>query len=101
MKLPFSKAVNYFPRQLIRRVGYGEIVNRAGEVSYVRVLGIGGYPRFHAYIDETAAQFTINLHLDQKKPVYVGQTAHNGEYDGEVVEREAARIVATITPLLA
>jgi len=35
---------------------------------------------------------TLSLHLDQKKPVYDGATAHAGDYDGPVVEREMARI---------
>lgn len=101
MKIPFPKAAHYWPRQLIRRAGYGEIANRQGEISYVRIFGVGGYPRFHVYIEETETGFTLNLHLDQKKPVYAGQTAHNGEYDGAVVEGEARRISAVIGPLLA
>lgn len=100
MKIILPKAKHHFSRQLIRRAGYGEIVNREGITSYVRILGISGYPRFHAYLEETTDQFTINLHLDQKKPVYTGQTAHNGEYDGDTVEREANRICATLQPLL-
>lgn len=100
MKIQFSKAARYWPRQLIRRAGYGEITNRTGEISYVRIFCVGGYPRFHIYIEENETGFILNLHLDQKKPVYAGQTAHNGEYDGAVVEREAQRISAIITPLL-
>lgn len=100
MKLHFPKSVHYYPRQLIRRAGYGEITNHEGEVSYVRILGVGGYPRWHAYLEETATEFGLNLHLDQKKPVYTGQTAHNGEYEGSVVEQEAARIISIFKPLL-
>ncbi len=100
MKLQFPKPIHYFPRQLIRRAGYGEMTNREGELSYVRVLGVGGYPRWHAYLEETAAGFTVNVHLDQKKPVYAGQTAHNGEYEGAIVEAECARIVHVIKPFL-
>jgi len=33
------------------------------------------------------------LHLDQKKPSYQGQTKHSGEYEGELVEVEKARIL--------
>ena len=33
----------------------------------------------------------FNLHLDQKRPIYKGVTAHSGEYEGEVVEEEAER----------
>lgn len=61
--------------------------------SYVRVLGSGGYPRFHVYIDEAEDRYTLNLHLDQKRPSYGRETAHSGDYDGKVVEDEADRIV--------
>lgn len=100
MKLQFPKPIHYFPRQLIRRAGYGEISNREGETSYVRVMGIGGYPRWHAYLEDIEGGFTLNLHLDQKRAVYEGQTAHSGEYDGDQVIAEAARIVSIFKPLL-
>lgn len=99
MKIPFKKSAHFFTRQLLRRAGYGEIMNREGQVSYARVMGASGYPRFHAYIDEQAEGFTVNLHLDQKKPVYEGQTAHNGEYEGTVVEREGERLAQVIRSL--
>ena len=34
----------------------------------------------------------FNLHLDQKRPIYKGAPAHAGEYDGEIVSKEAERI---------
>jgi len=40
--------------------------------------------------------FQINLHLDQKAPVYKSVSAHAGEYDGPVVEGETARITAMV-----
>jgi len=61
--------------------------------SYVRLLSRTGYPRFHLHIKETGSEYIFNLHLDQKKPSYENQTAHSGEYDGEVVEAEAERIM--------
>lgn len=61
--------------------------------SYVRVLGTGGYPRFHVYIDDLEEKYVINLHLDQKRPSYGQETAHSGDYDGPVIEKEADRIV--------
>lgn len=81
-------------RNLIRRCGYGEIRDfRSGETSYARKLGGGLYPRFHLYINEESADgLVFNLHLDQRQTRYEGQTAHSGEYDGELVENEAARI---------
>jgi hypothetical protein len=36
------------------------------------------------------------LHLDQKKPQYKGTRAHNGEYDGPIVEREITRIAGWV-----
>ncbi len=60
--------------------------------SYVRVLSASGYPRFHIYVEETKDEYILNLHLDQKKPSYGKETAHSGEYEGEVVEEEARRI---------
>ncbi len=78
---------------LMRRCGYGRLVSpRNGQVSYARRLGVGGYPRFHAYVDEMADGFQVNLHLDQKQPSYGKHTAHSGEYDGEVVENEGNRV---------
>lgn len=96
MRLNFSINNSASPRVLIRRCGYGEIVNREGQISYIRVFGPSGYPRFHAYLDKTQDDFSINLHLDQKKPSYGGQTAHSGEYDGKVVEAESNRIAFII-----
>jgi len=60
--------------------------------SFVKVLSGSGYPRFHLYINETGDKYILNLHLDQKKPSYGKETAHSGEYEGEIVEKEAERI---------
>ena len=37
-------------------------------------------------------EIVFDLHLDQKKPSYVGTKAHGGEYDGPTVEKEMSRI---------
>lgn len=92
MKLFFKGELRFPPDYLLRRCGYGKTLNRQGEVSYARVMGISGYPRFHAYVETKDDGLAINLHLDQKKPSYGGHTAHSGEYEGEVVEREGMRI---------
>jgi hypothetical protein len=77
----------------MRRAGYGYLQDRRhGTESFVRRLDRDLYPRFHAYVDDRGDFWQINLHLDQRAPVYKGVTAHAGEYDGEVVEREAERI---------
>lgn len=62
----------------------------ATEYSFVRPRM--GFPRFHIYAQMTGGDLQLNLHLDQKKPVYHGSTAHSGDYDGAAVEGEAARI---------
>ena len=77
---------------LLRDAGYHPEQNRrTGEVSYVRSLG-GEYPRFHIYLEELPDGWNVNLHLDQKRPSYGGSYAHSGEYDGEVVQEETARL---------
>ena len=72
---------------------------KTGELRVYRSLSIGRYPRFHIYclIAKNSKLLTINLHLDQKAPVYQGATAHGGDYEGPVLEKEIERI----RPLLA
>ena len=81
---------------LMRQLGYHPHETereRDGESSFVRRLGSADYPRFHAYVSYgTEQEVIINIHLDQKKPTYKGANAHSGEYDGDLVEREAERI---------
>ncbi len=77
----------------MRDCGYAPIErNAAGELNCVRPLMGRDYPRFHCYVKEDGTNLLLNLHLDQKKPSYAGSSAHSGEYEGEVVETEAARI---------
>ena len=78
----------------VRRVGYSPSYDRQ---SFVRVLSSGGYPRFHLYVDEMDSAWIFKLHLDQKRPSYGNGHAHAGEYSGEVVEQEAARIRPPLT----
>ena len=78
----------------MRRAGYAEFNDpNTGIASYTKRLSGDYYPRFHAYLneDKDLKQF-VNLHLDQKKPSYAGSSAHNAEYDGEVLSREARRL---------
>lgn len=100
MKLIFEKAERANPDFLMRRCGYGKIENRAGQVSYTRLFGRSGYPRFHAYVEPHANGLRVNLHLDQKQPSYGEHTAHSGEYEGPVVEREGERIRVCIQGML-
>lgn len=83
---------NYNLSNLIRQAGYKQIaVTERGELNCVRPLG-ADYPRFHLYIIEKPDIITLNLHLDQKKAVYEGATAHSGDYESETVKGEAQRI---------
>lgn len=80
---------------LMRRAGYAPEGTSGNEERFARSLGgRGRYPRFHAYASEEAGTARISLHLDQKQPSYRGTHAHAGEYDGPLVEQEAARIAA-------
>lgn len=94
MKLILDKNVlGQAPEQLLRQAGYAYLMDhQTGQESYVRRLGRGFYPRFHLYLEEQNGLVIFNLHLDQKQASYAGAHAHNAEYDGDVVEREMARI---------
>ena len=77
----------------MRSAGYFFLEEKTGP-SFVRPMGRNGYPRFHIYMEKNTSkdEIIIKLHLDQKRPVYQGVSAHSGEYDGKVIEAEAARI---------
>ena len=91
--MKFQIITNRSISDVIRTIGYSTTYLQNGEeVSVVRKLGLGDYPRFHLYIKEIKNGFSFNLHLDQKKPSYGGSHAHSGEYDGALVEEEAERI---------
>jgi len=83
---------------LTRKIGY--IFQREDrerkQFSFIRPLERGGYPRFHLYLKIEGEEFVFNLHLDQKRPIYKGTSAHAGEYEGEIVENEAERIKQTL-----
>ncbi len=92
MKIIFEAEKIGDPEKFIRRCGYGLHRTRNGEVSYVKRVHGDWYPRFHIYVLIEKGNIVFNLHLDQRAPVYEGVTAHAGEYDGVVVEKEAERI---------
>ncbi len=96
MKIEILEKLN--GTDVMRRSGYGLINDhRTGLTSFVRTLGSGFYPRYHAYLDPKL----IKLHLDQKQASYEGSNAHSGEYEGEAVEREGERIKAVMEKMLA
>ena len=88
LKGPFKENVY----NLMRKAGYyfqGEDKEKE-ELIFTRPPR--GYPRFHLYLKIEDGNLIFNLHLDQKRPIYKGAPAHAGEYDGEIVSKEAERI---------
>ena len=79
---------------LMRSAGYTFLRHDydKGDMSFAKRIYGADYPRFHAYVKEEQGTVLVNLHLDQKKASYEGSHAHSGEYDGEVVEQEGARL---------
>jgi len=73
---------------LMRKISY--LFQR--ENQFVKPLERSGYPRFHLYIKESKEETLLDLHLDQKRPVYKTAHDHAAEYEGKVVEAEAERI---------
>ncbi len=92
MKIKISKNTKIDPVRVIRKAGYGLIKNRGGEVAFARHFDRAAFPRFHLYLEDEGENWSLNLHLDQRAPIYPGVSAHSGEYDGTVVEKEIDRI---------
>lgn len=82
------------PAQWLRRAAYVLIYDRqSGQESFARRLSRDFYPRFHLYVQEIeGGELFFNLHLDHKKASYEGQSRHSADYEGEIVEQEAARL---------
>jgi len=94
MRFIIAKALDS-PLNVLRRSGYAFLRKdeRTDELSFIKRVGNGDYPRFHIYAkqDEKGAVY-VNLHLDQKKASYEGSTAHSGEYESaenKWLEKEA------------
>ena len=83
---------------LARILGYRILKGIDNEFNFVRPLA-RDYPRFHLYLREEGNKLSLNLHLDQKKPSYQGQTRHSGEYEGELVETEKQRVESVLERL--
>mgnify|MGYP001611096637 CR=1 FL=1 len=100
MKFEFNKKEPFKENiyNLMRKAGYIFLAENkeSKEMNFIRPLVKGGYPRFHIYCKTTNQieneTLFFNLHLDQKRPIYQGTTAHSGDYEGEVVEEEANRV---------
>lgn len=79
----------------LRECGYVPvgINSETKKQEFIRSFSGTGYPRFHIYSKELENRiYALNLHLDQKRPTYQGVSAHSGEYEGPLVEKEVRRI---------
>lgn len=83
-------------RNLMRRLGYGELGKSSGQTSFAKRISGADFPRFHAYVENKDGGIEINLHLDQKGASHEGSHAHSGEYAGPLVEQEMKIIVYNI-----
>jgi len=90
------RKIGYHLRERQRSVEMNEVHRLQGEEKekeeFIFTRPPRGYPRFHIYLKIENKNLIFNLHLDQKKPIYKGATAHSGEYEGELIEKEAERI---------
>ncbi len=84
MKIKIEKEINIL--NFLRHLGYYPEKNNA----FVKRLTSTKFPRFHIYYLEKTN--TLNLHLDQKAPLYSSANDHSGEYDTEIVKKEAEKI---------
>lgn len=94
--MKFSVKKNENILSATRKLGYVSRGVLGEEFSFVRPLKGNNYPRFHLYIKQKKDNIFFNLHLDQKKPSYNGSSAHSGEYEGELVEKEKERIIKVL-----
>jgi len=85
------------PVSILRRVGYA-FQRHAGEneMSFVRPLARGGYPRFHIYAGVKESNLLISIHLDHKKETYGDSTRHHGEYEEDGALKEEVERIKTI-----
>ncbi|MCD6149409.1 hypothetical protein J7J13_01315 [bacterium] len=85
------------PASFLRRAGYIFQRHIGEEMSFIRPLARGGYPRFHIYAYADSGNLIINIHLDQKKETYGDSTRHHGEYEEDgALKKEADRIKTII-----
>lgn len=102
MQITIPNKLNTVLRNALRQCGYFENYDRKSEeTSYIRSLGgRGNYPRFHIYIKTSGDNLIFNIHIDQKQASYKGYSAHSGEYDSEIVAREAERIRGILAAMI-
>ena len=98
MKIFFPFGFSESQMVFMRRAGYAAFTDpNTGITSYVKRFSGDYYPRFHVYIERNKDnRYSINLHLDQKKPSYAGAHSHSADYEGGVVDVEARRLQGLI-----
>jgi hypothetical protein len=88
----------------MRQAGYAPALTKTSaskpgnELVFYRSLSGQDFPKFHIYAAAADGIASLNIHLDQKKPSYSGSHAHAGEYEGDLIETEVARIQAKSAP---
>ncbi|MBL7022074.1 hypothetical protein ISR92_02030 [Patescibacteria group bacterium] len=88
MNFKVNAKLQYPWERLLQNAGY-----HLHRDSYVKRLSGDFYPRFHVYMkNETEDFIELNVHLDQRRGVHEGVTAHAGEYDSPIVIEEAERL---------
>lgn len=92
MKINVENKTRDSVTNLMRSLGYKFQRQERDELSFVKPLTGSFFPRFHLYVRENGENISFTIHLDQKKPMYKGTTAHNADYDGDVVLNEGQRI---------
>ncbi len=97
MKQFFPGPLSDHSRNTLRRLGYAEQRTRSGQISYTKRVGGERFPRYHVYVEDKDDGMQVNLHVDQKAASYEGTSAHGGEYEGPLCEREMARIASVVT----
>lgn len=94
MKFKIKNKSGLSLNSLMRRIGYhfNGVDKRSEEKNFIKSLQGGRFPRFHLYIEKHEDGYLFKLHIDQKAPSYGKHTAHSGEYEGKVIEKEVERI---------
>jgi hypothetical protein len=90
-------------RDFMLKLNYHEHRDRFSPgLSYIRRANPGGgfFPRYHAHVKTVNNFVEIELHYDWRRPMHVRE-ARSADREGEVVEREVARIKEMATQMAA
>ena len=97
MKFIWNQPLKQNLKVFLNRLSYYEYADRnSNQISYIRRMGNGYYPRLHLYVDLEDKRIIFKLHMDEKKVSYAGSNRHSGQYEGEIVESEMNRIIKSL-----